>query len=384
MPNFTQEAKVYEGTYNADWEGEAHAQRGEFLQRFPPEKLSSLTLKNYAIGQNGRETFCYWAEPGTRKWATIVGATSDKFGIYYGKTKTDPTERFRYTKKFGRELPHQGAERTAFRNVRKALVELVRDGKLLNFDALDANPLSQMLKAKILSLYYPDKYLPICSTDNLRNLATELGLEGMSLSQIQYEATIIQAKSPGVRKWSALKYTAFLYEHVLRHGPVYRNWERRSKRPAKHTNEPTVDFEKLMKIWQILGKKSEDYALAREKARLRSAGYPALASKIQDRTRQPGYGYDFESFSSPNQPRYIEVKTFTPMNDDVSRFFLSENERATASKPDMRDNYYFYLVVYGPKGEPLDCQMRSARLVLAEGNMLTQNYLVRLARRPSE
>lgn len=380
MPNFSTEAKIYERTYISDWENEAHAQRGEFLQRFPLEELTSLTLKNYAIGQNGRETFCYWIEPGTRKWALIVGATSNKFGIYHGKTKTDPSERFRYTKKFSKDLPDQGAERTVFRHVRKALVDLVQDGGALDFSAIDANPLSQMLKAKTLSLYYPDKYLPICSADNLRDLATALGLKSTSLSQIQHDALTLQARSLGVKKWSLLKYTAFLYEHVLQHGPAYRSWEGKRKTTRKQVNKRKVDFDKLMEIWKEYGKRSEAYALAQEKARLRSIGHPELAQKIQDRTKHPGYGYDFESFSSPEKPRYIEVKTFTSINDSDSRFFLSENERATASRPDMKNNYYFYLVIYGSNGEPVDCQIRHAQQVLDNGKLQPQNYLVHLAK----
>ena len=241
MKNFAPEAKKYERTYNSDWEDEAHAQRGEFLRRFPLDSLPALTLKEYAIGQNGRETFCYWVEPGTRKWAVIVGATSDKFGVYHGKRKTDLTERFRYTKKFSNGLPNQGAERAAFGNVRKALVELVRYGKSLDFHAIDSNPLSQMLKAKILSLYYPNLYLPICSADNLRDLADVLSLDDTSLSQIQHEAMAIQAKSPAVRKWSALKYSAFLYEHVLGHGPMFRVKKRGGKHQTKQSKDRVVD-----------------------------------------------------------------------------------------------------------------------------------------------
>lgn len=359
MRKFSSEAKKYEHTYNPDREDEAHVQRGEFLRRFPLEDLTSLTLKNYAIGQNGRETFCYWVEPGTRKWALIVGATSDKFGVYHGKTKSDRTERFRYTKKFSSGLPNQGAERAAFSNVRKALVELVRDGESLDFHAIDSNPLSQMLKAKTLSLYFPNLYLPICSAENLRDLANALNLDNTSLSQIQHDAKTIQAKNSAVRKWSTLKYSAFLYEHVLGHGPVYRDKKRVRKNTAKQSKERVVDFEKLMKFWQDLGKKSEAYALSIERSRLCSIGHPLLGNKILDRTKQPRYGYDFESFTLPNQRRYIEVKTFTPVNDEVSRFFLSANELATASDPIIRDNYYFYLVIYGSKGEPIDCQIRS-------------------------
>lgn len=380
MPDYRQEAKDYERSYFDGWEGEAHAQRHEFLRRFPANDLPSLTLKKYAIGQNGRETFCYWVEPGTRKWATIVGATSDKFGVYHGRKKPDQRERFRYTKKFGRDLPAEGEERAAFREIRKALLALLRDGGELNFVGVDTNPLSQMLKAKVLSLYYPDKYIPICSKENLRDLAPKLDLDATSLSQIQHEALVTKRKSPGVRSWSTLKYTAFLYDHVLQHGPIDRNLEHRRSASKGASKDGRVDFEKLMALWRKLGKQSEAYALAQERARLTSLGYANLARRIKDRTDQPRHGYDYESFSGPNQPRYIEVKTFTAINGKVSRFFLSQNEHAIASIPKMGKNYYFYLVVYGPNQEPIDCQMRSAMEVLAEADIEAQNYLVRLNR----
>lgn len=385
MPNFAAEAREYNLTYNADWEDEAQIQRGLFLDMFPVNSLAKLTLENYAIG-HGKKTFCHWLEPGTRKWAAIAGSPADKFGIYFGKTKSDPTPRYRYVKKFSHDLPSEGAEREAFSRVRQALLSLMKDGEALDFDAIDANPLSQMVKAKTLSLYYPHKYLPLCSADTLRDLAPKLGLDDRSPSQIQHEALAVQAKSAGVRAWTPLKFTAFLYEMVLRNGPIYGDWQGKPKAKAekKANKERTPDFEKLMKLWAELGQKSEQFALAHEKARLRSLGHDALATMIKDRTKQPAYGYDFESFSEPGQPRYIEVKTFTPLNGDVSRFFLSHHEHATASSPKMHEHYYFYLVMYGPNREPIDCQVRSARQVLKEGTLQASSYLVRLSRHHAE
>ena len=380
MPDFRAEARDYDRGYEADWEDEAHAQRGEFLRRFPLADLSSLTLGKYAIGQNGHETFCYWVEPGTRKWAKIVGATADKFGVYYGKTKSDRTERFRYTKKFSSGMPAQGEERAAFRKVRGALTDLLAAGDALDFLAIDLNPLSQMLKAKILSLYFPDKYLPICSADNLRDLAPEFGLDDASPSEIQHRVLTAKASSPGVRTWSTLKYMAFCYEQILRNRPALRTHSSTEAKAKRSGKDRKVDYEKLMALWRELGKKSEAFALAQEQARLISMDQAGLARQIKDRTSHPGYGFDFESFSGSGHPRYIEVKTFTAIDAENSRFFLSQNEYRVATDPKMRDHYYFYLVVYGADHEPADCQMRSAKHVLEQAEMEAQSYLVRLGR----
>lgn len=379
MPNFSHEAKEYPKDYSSDWENEAHAQRGEFLERFPPKRLSSLSLKNYAIGQNERNTFCYWVEPGTRKWAGIVGATADKFGIYYGKTKSDAIVRYRYTKKFSIGLPTRGAEHAAFRQVRSALVSLVRHGTVLAFDQIDANPLSQMFKAKILSLYFPEKYLPICSADRLRDLAGELGLDDASLCKIQYEALATRGSSAGVSKWSTLKYTAFLYEKILQQRRPYISQQLKNRK-GKSSNHREVDFEKLMRGWRELGKRSEDYALAFERSRLRSAGMIKLARNIEDRTMRPGFGYDFESFSSPNERRYIEVKTLTHISDVESRFFVSKHERHTSDKAAIKANYFFYLVIYNSQRDPVDVKVVRASELYKRAKLEAQNYLVRVPR----
>jgi hypothetical protein len=40
-------------------------------------------------------------ESGTKAWANIQGPTSFKFGIYFGKTRSDPTRKYRFADKFG-------------------------------------------------------------------------------------------------------------------------------------------------------------------------------------------------------------------------------------------------------------------------------------------
>ena len=54
---------------------------------------------------------------GTKAWANIQGATSFKFGIYFGRTKSDPKRKYRFTEKFG------STEAQAFAAVKSALLD---------------------------------------------------------------------------------------------------------------------------------------------------------------------------------------------------------------------------------------------------------------------
>jgi hypothetical protein len=80
-----------------------------------------MTLDEYVVGHHD-PSFCNLVESGTKAWANIQGATSFKFGIYFGKTKSDPTRKYRFTEKFGT------TEKDAFAAVKAALLDLVALG----------------------------------------------------------------------------------------------------------------------------------------------------------------------------------------------------------------------------------------------------------------
>lgn len=373
LKSLVEDAKKFNRIYDGQWEDEADMQRGEFLKRFPVKSLSSLTLGNYAIGQNKGRTFCHWAEPGTDKWARITGATASKFGVYFGFAGKGTEERYRYTKKFAGDLPLEGAQTEVFRNVHTRLLSLVERGRALDFHSVDLNPLSQMLKAKVLSLYFDDLYLPICSDDILCDVAQDLNFDSISPSEIQHQALLLKQKSPVFRDWSNLKLTDFLLRRVS--GELAGAGPPPSKAPPKKPRVPNLDFEpdfeEMARKAREKGEKSERFALEREESRLRSRGLTALIPKIQDRTKKPRYGYDFESFSSLKQPRYIEVKTFT-----ASRFFVSANELRIAQDEEKGKRYFFYLVTYDRAGEPDNCLIYRADEVLGWCDLKPQNFMV--------
>lgn len=143
-----------------------------FIQRFPHEDLPQLTLENYAVGKP--DTFCYWLEFKTRRLGSVSGGSSSKWGIYWSKSDQ--------TWKWNKALNSDSAEE-AFQKLRNGLVALVEAAAQKQFDQLDVIGSSQLglnrngLRAKPLSLYFPEAFLPISNPYHLTHFLNAFGLE---------------------------------------------------------------------------------------------------------------------------------------------------------------------------------------------------------------
>lgn len=281
--------------------------------------------------------------------------------------------KYRFVQRFGT------SPKEAFAGVKTALLNLVALGAAdsPDFVAIDANPLSQMFKAKILSLYYPKRFLAVCSGDDLRMLADILGFNG-GLPVSQYQNLLLKAKrqEPATKAWSEPKFMAYLYKVYVRVGravesPIERPRAKKSRR---------VNFEEMQKDRAEIGKIAEEYALKWEKERLRGSDLKHLVDKIKDRREYPSDGYDFLSYSSVDDERYIEVKSVAKVADG-HRFFLSENERETSISAHYRVGYYFYLVYFDGKRNPKEVEAMRADHLYPNAEMSPSSYEIRFDRR---
>jgi hypothetical protein len=144
--------------------------REEFVRRFPKERLDELTLERYALGvDNLRDSFCYWLEFGTKKLGHL-GGTSQKFGVWKGK------QGWRWNKMY--QSPEDALSR-----IKKGLRALVEATEQERFDELDKIGREQLghvrygLRAKPLSLYFPDEFLPTYSLEHLASFLKLFGAE---------------------------------------------------------------------------------------------------------------------------------------------------------------------------------------------------------------
>ena len=360
--------RTFDATYDATRSEIAFQTRGDFLDAFPKENLRRISLDKYVIGHQA-PTFCAYVEAKTRAWANIQGSTADKFGIYFGKTKSDPQKIYRFTQKYGQ------TKEEAFQSVKAALLDLVRLGgdKNLNFPGIDANPLSQMFKAKILSLYYDDRFLNVCSSEHLKMLGDILGCP-QDLPVSQYQHLLLKAKQSSAitRDWNNPKFMAFLYDTYVRSNKTTTSFKQPRKRAYRKVN-----FEDVQNQRNEIGKAAEEFALKWEKERLRGENFEKLIQKITDRRDRPSFGYDFLSHTSPKRRRFIEVKAVGKLpKDEGYRFFLSDNEYSVSTSPEHRKDYFFYLVFFNGNKEPIELRPILASKIYELDRMTTASYLV--------
>lgn len=363
----------FEAEYDSSHEDSALQARGVFIGKFPVDSLHKLTLDQYVVGRDG--SFCNLVESKTKAWADIRSSPPLKFWVYFGKTKGDPTPRYRCIKRFR-------TENDAFAAVKAALLELVALGaaEVPDFKAIDENPLSPMFKAKILSLYYPERFLAMCSSDHLKMIAEIMDFPE-DLPPSQYQNLLLETKcgNPTSRRWSAPKFMAYLYKVYVRGGAV----DERSVKKPRGQKHRRVDFEEMQRQRTEIGQIAEEYALKWEKERLVGANLEHLIEKIEDRRDRPGYGHDFLSYGPDDEHRYIEVKCVAKLGDGY-RFFLSENERERSLSAKHPDGYYFYLVFFDGSRSPAELRAVAAGHLYPKAELLPSSYEVRFDRNEFE
>lgn len=349
--------------------------RDRFTEYYTISRIKSMPLEHFALGNDLPDkgfNFCYTLERQLSDLGMILGASAFKFGVYYGKTKSDPTIEYRFTKKFGKDVEE------AFSNIKKSIVQLLQAGEQESIKDIIANPISPMFKGKILSTYFPERYLNIFSNNHLNYFLVQLNLDTESL--IWSDAVLKRERlykfknsDPVMKDWSLGTFMHFLYfvypGRPLKPGEEakpedvlgdYRNpnfpsdiqptWidmemlkpskkDKGTPTQKKNKGGKNPDYEKEARKLKKLGDRGEKIVLDMEKERLKSLGFPKLAEKVK-KAKFDYEGFDIKSFETNGDKRYIEVKA-TRSKVGTANFFLSANELSKAKE---LENYYIYLV----------------------------------------
>lgn len=131
----------------------------DFQRRFPRNILETLTLEQYCLGWENKDSFSNWLERKTEQLGSIRGGFSSKFWVYYSKTE----RRYKYTRfRFS-------DEHDAIIKIREALTGIFYtfNRSILN-DSKVINTLSTMVRYKVYYLYHPDDLLPIFNIDQIQ------------------------------------------------------------------------------------------------------------------------------------------------------------------------------------------------------------------------
>ena len=344
-----------------------HKIREEFISYFTPLKIKTMKIEEYVIGRGSKtNNFCYGIERSLDPLGRILGATSMKFGVYYSEKEG----RYIFAKKYGSNY------KEAFTKVKNCILDLLNAGKNEDYDRIISNPLSTMLKGKILSTYYPDLYLNIFSEEHLNHYLVALDLDTeklMAKDPIYKRKALIDFKNKDkdMKKWSLDIFSHFLcfeyprapkdettpsdqddvdYEFPSADSYEYVNMEisigGSSKTKADYTrNTSSPNYEKEAKKCKKLGDRGEKIVMKAEMDRVMKElqlSDKLAAKKVIWKSRESdSYGFDILSVNPDGSPRYIEVKATQNKVGDMN-FYYTLNELETAKQ--YGKQYYIYIV----------------------------------------
>ena len=142
-------------------------ERDELLERFPQEAWPSMTLEQYALGTPySADSYCLWLERRAVHVGSIRGGSAKKLLVY------------KHGQKEGWYFPKQFAdEREAWEAIRGAFVqalELAGADRWEDIESLDVLGPGSVL-VKTLHVYFPEKLLPVSSSEHLRHFLAVAG-----------------------------------------------------------------------------------------------------------------------------------------------------------------------------------------------------------------
>lgn len=342
--------------------------RKDFVKRFTPEKIRTMKLDEYVQGKQSTKSFCYGVEWELDRMGRIVGSTCIKFGIYW----SDKDQEYKFAKRFG------ATYQEAFKTIKQCILDLLEAGKADDYQALEDNLLSPMFKGKILSIYYPNKYLNIFSDEHLDHYLKGLDLDTADLLKkdaIHKRTELLKFKNndKDMVKWSIDMFSMFLVYQYPKE-PKAQKDQAFTPNSSVELKFPTVDqysfidlslapksteqngriavvskgkpdYEKEEKRKTKLGDRGEKIVMMAEVERVlkENSVSKAQAEKmvIRKSLESDAIGYDILSVNPDGSPRHIEVKATTRKAGDMS-FFYTINELEAAKK--YGKDYYIYIV----------------------------------------
>lgn len=355
---------------------EFKAIRNDFIRQFPASGIASLDLKSYCIGSGSEDNFCYWVERRTRRLGSILGATALKFRVYYDKTKAKHI----YLKEY------DSAE-AAIKHTRSLIGQLLKAVEADDIETIERNPLAPMYKGKLLSLYFPERFVPIFADSHLDHFLRHLHFPSANLTNVAKNLVLgrFKAGDTVMLQWSPYEFMHFLYSAFGRPN------DDSIKDAVSPELRAHIDFQKdfpplntvkPQSLAGVIGKPTgsrgfgqtdnagalgqrvtqeelgqrglhgELIVLQFERERLTRAGKPDLASRIEHiALSNPAAGYDVLSFGEDGTPRMIEVKATVAGPSTQTSFFLTRNELETARRTLESGGRFFLYRVFKVKSK---------------------------------
>lgn len=192
--------------------------RREFVEKFPIESIRKMDVDNYSLG--GKQgNLCWWLEYNTVELGSIKGGVALKHKIYYSVKEA----RWIFPKEFKNETE-------AWLKLREELYKFLkefRDEGIYEVGQTNILYSMNMVRTKLLFLYYPEKLLPIYSADHIFKMLEFFGYKKEEIKnwdsiKANMELKKLQLSDDKFKEWNCYKFMQFLYSTVVRNTKAYK------------------------------------------------------------------------------------------------------------------------------------------------------------------
>lgn len=196
---------------------ERHTIWQQFLNKWTPQVLASMTLPQYHIANDtSRDNLVNWLEVRTQKLGSIWGGSAFKFGVFNRAERSHKVSGggLSYTTEYGWYTKYGATPDEAFVTVRNLILEIVTAAQKSDIDAIERISFSPAIKWKLAFLYQPqDKpFMPAIYASTM--LKSIMGIaKTLPLSQM-YKRLMEQRKGQEI-----LLFTDALLEKINGTGP---------------------------------------------------------------------------------------------------------------------------------------------------------------------
>lgn len=194
--------------------------RQEFVDKFPLEGIKNLSLDRYALGLDDKEeSLSWWLEYKTVILGSIKGGTALKHKIYYSRKYDE----WVYPEEFNTSIE-------AWEYLREELYNFLNgfnSPQTLDLTQYKLIPTMNVVRTKLLYMYYPDKVVPIYNLEHLKKSLTYFEYDKGKLNQLDLTQANLELKGifdelDVFQDWNTLKFMNFIYKKIIKETRYYK------------------------------------------------------------------------------------------------------------------------------------------------------------------
>ena len=207
----------------------------EFVHDYPIERIKSLSLDEYMLAKMGYgnpHSFCRRLRYDLQPMASMGNAWPDVFGVYL-KNGYEITLSKGLRNAFGDNY------KEAFDYIKQEITDLLHAAVRDDYRAIERCSLNSIFKYKLLLVYFPDKYIPVCARPTLEGYCKIAGVQYNPNEEMVYaNLRLLERKKSDPRFASRSNYFYMGYlDYALRIGQERRIYVYKDSPKAGMENE---------------------------------------------------------------------------------------------------------------------------------------------------